>query len=213
MKRLFLLVLVSLIGIINSPEFLMASDTVSITGIDNTGIVETVPLPEPEPVVVEISKPLSTQASVLTSAPAPVRPVVPTNSISFLGRTINIVDVNDTTVNAGNHVNKYGSKFLYGHNSAGVFGALTGLGVGSTFSVIYNGVVTNYQVREVITYEKNTDNGRLQLNGRGNYMRAVANATNKDTGAVYDISLMTCAGTSYGNGDASHRLVIFANVI
>lgn len=190
MKRLFLLVLVSLIGIINSPEFLMASDTVSITGIDNTGIVETEPLPEPEP-----------------------EPIIPANSISFLGRTINIVDVASTAVNAGNHVNKYGAKFLYGHNLAGVFGALTSLGVGSTFSVTYNGVVTNYQVREVITYEKNTDNGRLQLNGHGNYMKAVANATNKDTGVVYDISLMTCAGTSYGNGDASHRLVIFANAI
>ena len=40
-------------------------------------------------------------------------------------------------------------------------------------------------------------------------MSAVAGARH---GRVqYDLALMTCYGTSYGNGDASHRLVVFAN--
>ena len=143
-------------------------------------------------------------------APAPVY-VVPSNNIAVAGRTLAIVDVADTAVNSGDHVNKYGDRFLYGHNTAGVFGGLTSLGVGSTFSVTYGGVTTNYQVAKIVIFEKNVENGRLQLNGAGNYMRAVANA--KSDGVQYGLSLMTCYGTSYGNGDASHRWVIFANAV
>ena len=33
------------------------------------------------------------------------------------------------------------------------------------------------------------------------------------TALGYDVALLTCAGTPYGNGDASHRLVVFANRI
>lgn len=135
----------------------------------------------------------------------------PANNIKIAGRTINIVDVSDTAVNSGDHVNKYGAKFLYGHNSSAVFGNLVSLGVGSTFSVTYGGVATNYRVARVMIFEKNANNGRLQLNGSGNFMRAVANA--KIDGVNYDLSVMTCHGRSYGNGDASHRLVLFANAI
>ena len=72
-------------------------------------------------------------------------------------------------------------------------------------------MTTNYQVAERVIFEKNRDNGRLQIGGNGNYMRGVADA--KYGGIQYSISLMTCSGTSYGNGDASHRLVLFANRI
>ena len=60
-------------------------------------------------------------------------------------------------------------------------------------------------------YEKDVAAGKLRLNGEGSYMYAVAHA--RHSGVQYDLSIMTCYGTSFGNGDASHRLVIFANAI
>lgn len=196
-KRLFLLLISAFMGIFATPEVLMASDTVDVQGIDNARIVETVPI---------VEEPTSTEP-VIENAVV----VAPSNNISIAGRTLEIVDVANTTVDSGGHVNKYGSKFLYGHNSAAVFGGLTGLGVGSGFSVTYGGVTTNYIVSKIVIYEKNVETGKLQLNGAGSYMRAVADA--KSDGVYYDLSIMTCYGTSYGNGDASHRWVIFANAV
>ncbi len=129
--------------------------------------------------------------------------------IAVAGRNVSVVEVGSTTVDAGDHVNKYGSRFYYGHNTGAVFGGLYGLGVGSNFSIYNGGVLHNYRVSKVVIFEKNTANGRLELNGSGNYMKSVAEA--RSGGVQYDVSLMTCYGTSYGNGDASHRLVIFAN--
>lgn len=209
-KRLFLLLFSAFVGIFGSPEILMASDSFTLTGLDNAGITETVPIVEEKTVAAEPVVDSGNYVTPVYVAPAPVY-VAPSNNIAVAGRTLAIVDVADTTVNSGDHVNKYGDRFLYGHNTAGVFGGLTSLGVGSTFSVTYGGVTTNYQVAKIVIFEKNVENGRLQLNGAGNYMRAVANA--KNDGIQYGLSLMTCYGTSYGNGDASHRWVIFANAI
>ena len=63
----------------------------------------------------------------------------------------------------------------------------------------------------MVIFEKNAESELLQLNGFGDYMYAVSLAV--FDGVQYDMALMTCYGTSYGNGDASHRLVIFANMI
>ena len=224
-KRLFLLLICSLIEVALIPQFLAASDSVAVTGIDNAKITETVlpPEPEPEPAVEVAEASYQTNNAISSSVRATQTQTAiatvarvetytpPADTISVAGRTLNIYDVGDTSVDSGNHVNKYGAKFLYGHNSAGVFGGLVGLGVGSRFSVTYGGKTTNYTVAKVMIYEKNSSNGKLQLNGQGNYMASVAKAVDKDTGVAYSLSLMTCYGTSYGNGDASHRLVIFAN--
>lgn len=206
-KRLFLLLFSAFIGIIASPEILMASDSFDVQGLDNGRIVETVPIVE-EPV--EEQNPVVYTAPTYV-APAPVYVAPMPNAISVTGKTLEIVDVADTAVDSGNHVNKYGERFLYGHNSAGVFGGLVNLGAGSVFSVTYGGATTNYQVAKIVVFEKNVETGTLQLNGAGSYMRSVADA--KSEGVQYGLSLMTCYGTSYGNGDASHRLVIFANAI
>lgn len=200
--RLFLLIIASLIGVVSSPSILTATDKVNLTGLDNTGIVETVPLPEPEP------KP--EPRAVLSAAYSEPVYTPPANNIQVAGRTLRIVDVADTLAEAGNHVNKYGSKFLYGHNTGAVFGGLAGLGYGSVFTVTYGGVTTNYSVANIVVFEKSAG-GLLQINGYGDYMNAVSRAVYN--GTYYDIALMTCAGTSLGGGDATHRLVIYAYAI
>ncbi len=209
-KRLFLLLISSFIGVINAPSFLIADNSFTVKQPEFNA-VNTVEIEKPviETNEVKTVVTANTQATpVVKAVPAPV---VPANSIAIAGRNLTVVDVASTAVDSGNHVNRYGSRFLYGHNTGAVFGGLVNLGVGSSFTVTLNGVTTNYQVRRVVIFEKNTANGRLQINGEGNYMRPVANATFE--GAQYDLSLMTCYGTSYGNGDASHRLVLFADAI
>ncbi len=216
-KRLFLLLIAALMGIICSPIFLTPADTF---------VAEPIPLGAAE-TLESVSK--ASTKEIATSYAGNYQRVrsytnvdsvsggygsvayAPNNSINITGRTLEIVEVGSTTVDSGNHVNKYGDKFLYGHNTGAVFGGLTSMGVGSTFTVNYGGVTTNYRVAKVMIYEKNTSNGRLELNGSGNYMRGVANAVSD--GVHYDLSVMTCYGTSYGNGDASHRLVLFAYAI
>ena len=208
MKNKFLILLFSSsIGIFANPEILTASDSVAVSGLDNAGIVETVLPPEPEPEPACIAAPTYVASAPVYTAP-PVY-VAPTNNIQIAGRTLEIVDVVSTTVNAGNHVNKYGDKFLYGHNSANVFAGLYNMGPGSVFTVSYGGVTRNYQIAQAVVFEKN--DGMLQLEGEGSYMFGVSQA--RFAGVSYDLSLMTCYGTSYGNGDASHRLVLFASAI
>lgn len=218
-KGLFLFVISFLLGVLNCSAPLMAADNVRPKSPVFT-----------DPLTVEIQeevKPIEqmTTSSVMAIAAQPtyVAPVyntpvytastytAPANNIAIAGRMIEVVDVASTTVDAGNHVNRFRGKLLYGHNSAGVFGAIVGLGVGATFSVTTNGVTTNYRVANTVTFEKNTSTGQLQLNGAGSYMNGVAAAYYG--GTYYDLALMTCAGTSYGNGDASHRFVIFATAI
>ena len=134
----------------------------------------------------------------------------PLNQVSIAGRTLSLVHVDSTAADAGNHVNKYGNKFLYGHNTSNVFGVLYNVGVGEVFSVTENGVTKKYRVRAVVIYEKVNDY-TLRLNDKDIKMTVVAKA--RYNGVNYDLSLMTCYGTSYGNGDASHRLVLFASAI
>ena len=197
MLRSFILSLIaSAMTVAMSPLILTAADDVTITGVSDARAVETVPLPEPEPVV--------TKAPAAGYAPV----AIPANNIVIAGRTIEVIGVGSTALDAGGHVNKYGS-FYYGHNSAAVFGGVLNMGVGSTFTVTYGGVTTTYQVANAVTFEKNGD--LLQLNGYGNFMDSVSRAVYM--GTQYSVSLMTCAGTSLGGGDATHRYVLFANAI
>lgn len=207
-NRLFLLIIAGLIGVVCNPVALTATDNYAATGLDDSNIVETVPLPEPEPVPEPergpVPEPVKAPATGYTYTP-------PANSIQYAGRVIQIVDVGNTSVDAGGHVNKYGSRFLYGHNSWSVFGALPGLGAGSTFVVSYAGATTTYRVARTVVFEKNPENGLLQIDKFGDYMYSVASGIYD--GVQYDMALMTCYGESYGNGDASHRFVVFANAV
>lgn len=213
MAKSLTLLIVSFIAIITNPFSLTAADHFEVTGLNPTNIVETVPLPEPEPepAPVEIaSAPVSVATPVVYQAPAPAPAPVslaPANAISIGGRVLPIVDVADTSVDAGDHVNRYNGKFLYGHNSAAVFSILYSVGVGNVFTIASGGTSINYQVTEVAIYEK-TSPTSLSQNGKKISMLYVANGKNR-----YDLTLMTCYGTSYGNGDASHRYVIYANAV
>lgn len=213
-KRLFLLLFSGFVGIFGSPEILMASDDFSLTGLNDANIVETVEILDNSDEADDLSNELPNEPVYVAPAQQVVQNpmyVAPKNFIQIAGRNLEIVDVPDTTVNAGDHVNKYGDRFLYGHNTANVFGGIVNLGIGDTFSVVYNGATINYRVAKTVIYEKNTSNGLLQKDGAGSYMRLVADA--KSDGVQYGLSLMTCYGVSYGNGDASHRFVIFADAI
>ena len=166
------------------------------------------------------------QAAPTTQTPATPAvtpaPVVKPNQIVIGGRTISMTIVKDTRADAGNHVNMYcGSnaacnKFIYGHNSAAVFGNLKNLRVGvDTFTVTLNGVTSTYRIVNKVIYDYELGgNGALRLNGDTsiNYMNRTAKA--KDNNNVqYDLALMTCHGQSLGSGNASQRLVLFANKI
>ncbi|MBQ3320628.1 hypothetical protein IJG71_00625 [Candidatus Saccharibacteria bacterium] len=238
-KRLFLLLFSGLLGVIVTPGFLLAgptevkssdfpvSQSVEISeeneekktnneekkdeSDDKNEDSEEKSTPDNAQIVSATNRGDNhTSSTPVREEPTPVY-VAPADSITIAGRTLRIVDVSDTAVDSGDHVNKYGSNFLYGHNSSAVFGNLVNMGVGSTFSITYGGVTTNYQVSKVTIFEKDVASGKLQLDGSGNYMRAVSNG--KSDGVKHDFAIMTCYGTSYGNGDASHRLVLFADEI
>lgn len=229
MKRLILLLFSSFIGIVGVPEILTGADTVEATGLSLTGIVETaapiVEESEEAPInssnsnshassnavqnfsVEKPSTPVATQNASPVSSPAVTSLVSPVlnDEITFLGHTVSIVNVSSTAVDAGNHVNRFREKFLYGHNSSAVFGGLVNLNEGGRFVVRIDGITKSYVVIEKVIYEKASGTS-LRLNGKDYSMSAIAKGRGK-----YNIVLMTCYGVSYGNGDASHRLVIYAN--
>lgn len=136
--------------------------------------------------------------------------------ISIGGRDISIFDTGTTAVDAGSRVARYGDRFLFGHNSGSVFGHLAGLPIGTEFSVTLNGNTTNYRIsNKVIFNHEFTPSGQELLYPEGypgrNFMSSIINA--RYMSRQYSLSLMTCHGISYGGGDASQRLVVFADAI
>ena len=211
-KRLFLLLFSALIGIINAPEILMASDEFDLSGLSNAGIVETVPVVE-EPVV-DTSVPEETAiessaANVAESAGQEVyyaQVVVPQKvnyTVSFYIN--NKREYMNTAYNLSYDGLYKFKKMIYGHNSWNLLGNLANRYVGEVFTVTEGGAVRDYQVMAIQVYQKTAD-GNLE-NDPG-LMNNIAT-----TALGYDLALFTCYGTSYGNGDASHRLVVFANAV
>ncbi|MBQ8991820.1 hypothetical protein IJ103_02025 [Candidatus Saccharibacteria bacterium] len=143
------------------------------------------------------------------------------DQINIAGNTVPIFYSSDTLIDAGSKVGLYGEHFLYGHNTANVFGGLQYLSVGSQFTVTLNGNTKTYQIvgsdlqtkshfeGETIITTKMTG---MTVKTKMKIMKAIT-AYGEYGGNYYDYILMTCAGTSYGNGDASHRLVLFANAV
>ena len=128
------------------------------------------------------------------------------NHISVAGRNLTVTEVSNLVMDPGNTTMKF-RKMIYGHSTAGIFGGLQNLGVGSVFSVELNGVITNYRVSEKITFEKSSSS-TLRANGQTYTMDAL---TRNAKG--HSLMLLTCAGQSLGGGDATHRLALFADAI
>lgn len=200
-KSLFLFIISLLLGVVSGSTSLMAADKVSPRSPIFTDplTVEIKPEPAPEP------------ANTINITSAPIY-TAPANSITIAGRTIEIVNVDSTGLDAGNYVYRK-DKFLYSHNSYNVFGPIVDLPEGTTFSVNTNGITKNYQVTITRRFEKNEATGQLQLNGEGSYMSYVAVAKEDKYAIPHSLAIMTCTGVSYGNGKASHRFVIFADEI
>lgn len=149
----------------------------------------------------EISyKPVATARSYNSSATLTSVSTIPTFTITNYSAEI---------VEHPNYTGIYKTgKLAYAHNTKNLFGSLNSYSVGTIFNLVENGATTTYRVSDIKIFEKNPENGKLQLNGSGDYMGTVTK-----TAFYHNIALMTCAGTSYGNGDASHRLVIFADQV
>jgi len=170
--------------------------------VANTATKKTEDVSTSKPVV---SKPVSKPTA---------KPAAPANSITIAGNTIEIVNVSSID-DSGNHVNRF-QKLLYGHNYSSIFGGISSLGVGSTFVIRVNGRETTYKVGSKIYYDKDnsTKAGALRRPGSSqNYMNSIARGYDYDAGRSYDVAIMTCAGKSLGGGDATKRLVLFANAI
>lgn len=192
-KRLFLLIIASLIGVINAPRILMATDTVGVTGLNPEGIVETVPLPEPEPE----PEPVVTKAPVAGAQQAPVPQVVNYTvtiyTSSIVADNLSYGDIYKT------------NKLVYGHNTMALLGSLRNLSVGQVFTITEGGAVKSYRASDKVTYDKTADG---YLNGNAALMGSIMR-----TALGHDVALLTCAGEPRGNGDATQRLVVYADAV
>lgn len=167
------------------------------------------------PISVNLNRALSTASNTTTTSVARTASVTSSATsggrITIAGNTISIFASSSTTIDAGSRVGSF-RKLLYGHNSSTVFGRLSSVATGSTFTVTLGGTTTTYRILQKITVLKSS----LEVNNRMNYLVNSASYTDRDariaTGA-HDLVLMTCAGTLYGNGNASHRTLIFADRI
>lgn len=199
-KRLFLLITAILIGVAWTPEFLTAEDATGAKAPEFHA-VETVVEPEPE--IEEVATEVAWTAPTAEVVPVAYVPQVVNYTV-----TTYIGNINEY-VNTASNLSYYDiykfQKLIYGHNSGNLLGDLSGRYMGEVFTITENGVVRNYQVAGITIYAKTADGN---LENDPSLMRNIA------YGAMgHDVALMTCCGTSYGNGDASHRLVIYADAV
>ena len=189
-KRLFLLLFAGLMGLANTPGILTAADTVRVNGLDNTGVVETILEPEPEPEPELVYAPV---AGYAPAAPQIANYTVTVFSGSIIADGLSYYDIYKTGM------------LVYGHNSGNLLGSLANRYEGEVFTITEGGVATNYRVAAKVLYNKTADG---YLEGDPYLMGDIVY-----TAMGHSIALMTCAGISYGNGDASQRLVIYADRI
>src|SRR5574344_1557308 len=136
-----------------------------------------------------------------------------TNWISIGGKTLNIVATGSGSympATPTNGVALYGSKFIYGHNSAAIFGNLKNMNIGDTFTVNIDGKTSTYKIalKEILKCENSADGS---YSASESCKLSVKNSIYKATyEGNFDLSIMTCAGTNLGGGRATHRLIIEA---
>ena len=212
-KRILIILFSSFLGIIGNPEFLTASDSVFLSGLNEEKIVETVALPEPE--TTEMSSEAEVAYEDTYYEPAyydyyeeeyyeePVyEPYTANYNVTY---HVGSKDEFNAIAYSLSYYDIYKYKnMLYGHNSWNLLGNLTERYIGEIITITDGGVTRSYRVSDIAVYEKTAD-GNLEWDSK--LMGRIAN------GMGHSISLFTCYGTSYGNGDASHRYVVFADAI
>ena len=188
-KRLFLLLISSLIGVAFKANYLSATDTV-LTKVSGYEAVETVIESEIlENNVIETSSP-SIESVVNYAIPVVLNHYTVTNVTSSIVEYPNYYDIYRT------------GKFLYAHDMSNLFGNIPYINIGDTVVITEAGVSRNYIVMDKVVYAK--IDGLLDGS-----VKVTKNVEYEANG--YDLSMMTCYGTHYGNGDASHRMVLFLN--
>ena len=192
-KSLFLLLISNILGLTFGASFLSATDTIlpEAPGYD---AVQTVTMPEIDENIIE--EPSSEPFFEEHYAEA-----------VFLPTNFTVTVATGEIVEYPSYYDVYRTgKFIYAHNTSGLFANLPYLKYGEIFTITEGGLTQSYQVMDIGIYEKSQANGLL------NGSRAVTKAVEFEANG-YDVSMMTCYGTMFGNGDASHRLVVFANAI
>lgn len=199
MKKLLLLLVSGLMGIFLVPDMLTAADSFEVQAV-SFNAVETVPLPEPEPEpVYEYTTPASEPVYEYV-APAPL--ILNYTVTAYVGTAR---EFNNIATNLSySDIYKF-KNLIYAHNSPNLLGSLATRSIGDTITITEGAVVTPYRVSAVVYYNKTADGS---LEGDPSLMTSIAK-----TAMGHSIALMTCAGTPYGNDDASQRLVIYADAI
>ncbi|MBR2994129.1 hypothetical protein IKF43_01915 [Candidatus Saccharibacteria bacterium] len=194
-KRLFLLLFSSFIGIFGSPEFLTASDSF-VASTPEFNAVETIVEPEPEP-----AQEVAPVVINYTAPAAGYQPAAPQTK----NYTVTIFTDKMIAENLSyNDIYKF-RKLVYGHNSGNLLGNLGSLAVGEVFTIAEGGVAKSYRVADKVTYRKTADGN---LENDSSLMRKIAYSA-----MGHSVALMTCAGQPLGGGDATHRLVVYADAI
>lgn len=192
-KRLFLLLISSLIELAFGANYLSATDTISINAPGKEA-VETVIEPEIiENNIIETSNTATTNVFV-ASYSAPV-----------VSRNYTVTSVTEKIVQYPSYSDVYRTgKFLYAHDSSNLFGGIVYYNVGDTITITEGGIARKYVVVDRAVYEK--------INGLLSGSVSVTKDVEYEA-CGHDLVMMTCYGTHYGNGDASHRLVLFLDAV
>lgn len=216
LKTILMVLCASFIGIVSNPEMLTASDSVSVTGLNPAGIVETVLPAKPDAGAASEENDYVEVYDYQVEAVAPVyyavaEPVyyTPVNYINVNGNIVEIEDTSVTYSNAGALKKAWyysSGKFIYGHNTYSVFAGLYNLGVGSTFTVAHGGTTRTYTVSRIVIFDALSDGYTLRSteDGRELTMYPIVNA--RYDGINHSMSLMTCYGPN-----SSQRFVVFAD--
>ena len=206
-KRVCLLLLGCILAVCANPAILVADGHFGIKAPDfgHAEVLSEAPeVPETaEPAPVAISMPLASpsELSLPSAANLPAPATVNYTVTTVVGSISEFVSIHQNL--SYSQIYRFES-LVYGHNSANLLGNLGTLAVGQIFTITEANVARNYRVANVVYYQ-NTAEG---LNGDPTLMSQIA------YGALgHSVAVMTCAGQMYGNGKASQRLVVFADLV
>jgi hypothetical protein len=125
------------------------------------------------------------------------------------GNSICLFSASSLNTDAGAKVAVYGGNFYFGHNIPAVFASLH---TATSFTIVRNGIATNYKIVQKTIYCDYSNPAYPCSNwpkdpvlNMSQVLQPAKTAKNPTA-----ISLMTCAGTPIGGGDATHRLVAYA---